>query len=364
MTKNNDLIKFKEFIRNKNLKKIFIITGKNSFIKSGAKNLINKNILKKTKIFYKNNSIPEIRELRKIAVLVKDYKPDILIAIGGGAVIDYAKIVSVINNIKNIRNLIIKNNIPEKKSYPLIAIPTTSGSGAEVTPNAVMYINKIKHTVDKKIVRPNKYFLIPRLTFSSSKKIKASSGFDAIAQSIESLISVRSTMQSLVFATNSLKCSLKSYVDFVNRPSNYSAEKMLLAANGSGKAIAISKTTAPHAISYPFTAHFGIPHGHAVSLSLDKILLFNYKNLRASKVSFNLKNRYNLIFKLTKTKNINELVDYIKNLKRLSGLEDNFKKLGINLQTQKVKILSGVNEGRLSNNPVEIKVRDIISIIS
>ena len=360
----NNQIKFKTYIKNKSFKKIFIITGKNSFIKSGAKQLIGKNILKRIKIFYKKNLIPEINELKKIAILVRDYKPDLIVAIGGGAVIDYAKIVSVINNVKRIKNLIIKNNIPEKKSYPLIAIPTTSGSGAEVTPNAVIYISKTKYTVDKNIMRPNKYYLIPKLTFSSSKKIKASSGFDAVAQSIESLISAKSNKQSVIFAISSLKHSLNSYIDFVNRPNNFNAEKMSLAANISGKAITISKTTAPHAISYPFTAHFGIPHGHAVSLSLDKILLFNYQNLKTTKVNFNLQERYDLIFRLTKTKNINELVLFIKNLKKLSGLEDDFKILGIDLDKHKDKIFSGINKDRLKNNPVEIKVKDIISIIS
>ena len=360
----NNQIKFKTYIKNESFKKIFIITGVNSFNKSGAKQLIAKDIIKKTKIYYKKNSIPEIKELTKIVTLVKKYEPNIIIAMGGGAVIDYGKIVSVINNVKRIKNLIIRNNIPKKKSYPLIAIPTTSGSGAEVTPNAIIYINKTKYTVDKKIIQPNKYFLIPKLTLSGTKKIKASSGFDAIAQSIESLLSVRSNKRSVFFATKSLKYSLRSYIDFVNRPSYFNAEQMLTAANISGKAIAISKTTAPHAISYPFTAHFGIPHGHAVSLSLDKILMFNYLNIKAAKVNFSLQERYNLIFKLTKTKNINELILFVKNLKKLSNLEDDFKILGINLNKHKDKILAGINNNRLTNNPVKIKVKDILSIIS
>ena len=218
--------------------------------------------------------------------------------------------------------------------------------------------------MDKKIILPDKYFLIPRLTFSASKRVKASSGFDAIAQSIESLISVKSNQLSVNFAKKSLKLSLKSYVNFVNRPNHFNGNKMSLAANMSGRAIAISKTTAPHAISYAFTAHFGIPHGHAVSLTLDKLLLFNFQNAKLAKVNFDLLSRYKLIFKLTKTKNIYDLVNFIKQLKKLSGLEDNLGSLGINLKKEKSKILSGVNEQRLSNNPVRIKTKDIISIIS
>ena len=226
-----------------------------------------------------------------------------------------------------------------------------------------MYINKTKYTVDKKIIRPDQFYLIPKLTFSASKKVKASSGFDAIAQSVESLISAKSNKHSVIFAQRSLKHSLKSYIDFVDRPNNYNAKELLVAANMSGRAIAISKTTAPHAISYPFTAHFGIPHGHAVSLTLDKLLLFNYQYAKFSTVNFDLTKRYNLIFKLTKTKNINELVQFIKKLKKLSGLEDNLESLGINLMKEKNKILSGVNEERLANNPIKLKSNDIIPIL-
>tara|TARA_A100001011_G_scaffold397750_1_gene499792 strand:+ start:1631 stop:2719 length:1089 start_codon:yes stop_codon:yes gene_type:complete len=360
----NNLEKFHRYIDNKKLKKIFLITGKNSFLKSGAKKIINSIKNKKIKYFYKKENFPEYKELKKISIEIKNFNPDIILAIGGGAVMDYGKIASVVDEIKKIKKIITKNNVPKFKSYPLVAIPTTSGSGAEVTPNAVMYIDKTKYTVDKKIVKPNKFFLLPKLTFSASKSIKASSGFDAVAQSIESLLSIKSTSQSVKFAKKSLEYSLKSFTDFVNRPSNFNAEKMMLAAHMSGKAIAISKTTAPHAISYPFTAHFGIPHGHAVSLTLDKLLLFNYKNAQYAKTKFDLIDRYKIIFKLTNTKNINDLFFFIQKLKKLVNLNDNFKSLGININKEKIKILSGVNEQRLANNPVQLNVNEIISIIS
>ena len=87
---------------------------------------------------------------------------------------------------------------------------------------------------------------------------------------------------------------------------------MLLASNLAGKAINISKTTAPHAVSYPFSSLFGLDHGHAVSLTLEKFLLFNFKNLKHSETSFDLYQRYKFIFEIFKVKNINELNDKIK----------------------------------------------------
>ena len=65
------------------------------------------------------------------------------------------------------------------------------------------------------------------------------------------------------------------YLDFLNKPNNENTSAMCLAANLSGEAINISKTTAPHSLSYPFTAYYNISHGHAVSLTLNKCLNFN-----------------------------------------------------------------------------------------
>jgi alcohol dehydrogenase class IV len=359
---SNDLDGFFKFLKRNESKKIFIITGKNSFSKSGAKKLLNLNSKKKLGIYYKKNLYPEISELKKIFFEVKKFNPKIIFAIGGGSVIDYAKIVSVLDNSKEIKKIIVKKRL-RKKKYLTVAVPTTAGSGAEVTPSAVIYINKTKYSVENQKILPNKYFLIPKLTISNSKKNKAASGFDAISQSIESLISMKSDKDSVKFACKSLHYSLNNFVNFVNNPNIFNAKQMMIAANLSGKAIAISKTIAPHALSYPFTAHFGVPHGHAVSLTLEKFLFFNYKNADYSKSDFNLADRFKLIFKATKTKNIKDLTLFLNKLKRLSGLTDDFFKLGININKDSTKILRGVNKSRLNNNPVPINLEDLISII-
>ena len=107
-------------------------------------------------------------------------------AIGGGSVLDYAKIANVLfdsqNLIEEISNLNYKIN---RKFAKLVAIPTTAGSGAEVTSNAVIYINKVKYSVEDNSLRPNFFFfIIPELVSRASKIfIKFSAGFDAICSS-------------------------------------------------------------------------------------------------------------------------------------------------------------------------------------
>jgi len=357
--------KLKKIIDNKTFKKIFILTGKNSYYKSGASKILPSILLNKIhKFYFKKSYYPEIKELKYIYLQIKKFNPDLVIAIGGGSVIDYSKIVNVLKFSFDVDKKIKKNTYKIKeKSFNLLVIPTTAGSGAEVTSNAVIYINKIKYSIEHKSLKPDKFILSPELIIRASKKIKASAGFDAISQSIESLLSLKSTAKSVFYAKKSLKLSFKNYLNFVNNPSLKNTFQMAIAANFSGKAISISKTTAPHALSYPFTAFYNISHGHAVSLTLNDFLKFNFENMAYSKSKFNLQKRFKIIQNLAGTRSILELILYIEKIKKKSALETNFKKLGIDINKDYGKILSGINPLRLKNNPIKIKGKDLTKIL-
>ena len=361
ISSKNDLI---FFLKKEKFKKIFVLCGKKSYKLSGAKRILNPILNKKvTNFFFKHFQYPEISELKKIIYSIKKFNPDLIIAIGGGSVIDYAKIANVLE-IDNLDFQIKYSTYKiKKKKAKLLAIPTTAGSGAEVTSNSVIYINKVKHSIENKNLKPDYFFLIPEFVIGAPKIIKSSSGFDAVSQAIESLISKKSNKASVRFAKKSLIISLKYYLEFLKNPNIKNTSAMCLAANLSGKAINISKTTAPHAVSYPFTSLFNISHGHAVSLTLNKFLKFNYKNIKKSDCNFNLKNRYDILFELTGSKNINYFDQYILNIKKKAGLEENFNKLGIDIKKNFSKIISGTNIQRLSNNPIKLEKSDIKEIL-
>jgi|TARA_Y100000389_G_scaffold142831_1_gene140932 alcohol dehydrogenase len=358
----NDLY---NFFKHKKLNKIFVITGFNSYKKSGAKNILNKVLEKKNLFFYfKKNFFPDILELKDIILKTSQFKPDLILAVGGGSVIDYAKITNVFKTSDNINEDILNSNFKYlKKIYKLAVIPTTAGSGAEVTSNAVIYIKGKKYSVESEKLKPDYYFLVPKLVIGAKKSIKSSAGFDAISQSIESIISRKANRQSIAFAKKSLELSFKKFEKFVNEPNLSNTRNMCVAATLSGKAISITKTTAPHALSYPFTSHFGISHGHAVSLTLNEFLKFNYKFLKYSDTKLNLKKKFDLIFKIAKVKNINELDQYLAFLKKKTKLENNFTKLGIVYDRDVSKIISGVNILRLSNNPINLDKTILKSVI-
>lgn len=359
----NDL---KKFIGDKNFKKIFLLCGEKSFVTSGAENLI-KNLIneKKVKVFYKKSELPVLEELKKIIIDVKKFKPDLILAIGGGAIIDYAKMSNVVDVRDDLTDLIINYSYPFKEKFTKLAvIPTTAGSGAEVTSNSVIYVNGIKHSFESDLLIPDYFFLIPNFLISAPKIIKASAGFDAIAQALESLVSKKSNVRSVEYATKSLKISLDSYVSFLQNPNLKNATEMSIASNLAGKAINISKTTAPHAVSYPFTSLFNISHGHAVSLFFENFFEFNYNNIDKSETSFDLKKRFDLIFDIFDVKNILEFNSKISKLKDQANLEDNPIKLKIDINKSSTSIINGINLLRLSNNPIKIDGKNIYDIIS
>ena len=362
ISSSEDILKY---INDKSFKKIFVLCGKKSFVNSGAENLLKNIVNKEIKLFYKKSEIPILEELIEIIKEIKNFKPDLFLAIGGGAVIDYAKIANVVDIRADLAELIVNYTYPFKKKYTKLAvIPTTAGSGAEVTSNAVIYVDGIKHSFESELLIPDHFFLIPEFLISAPNKIKASSGFDAIAQALESLVSRKSNDKSVEYASKSLRVSVNSFISFINEPNMKNATEMSIASNLAGKAISISKTTAPHAASYPFTSLFNISHGHAVSLFFEKFFKFNYENIDKSETSFDLKKRFDLIFNLFDVQDINGFNSKISLIKKSANLEDDLTKFNIDIIKSSEDVLKGINLLRLGNNPVKIDGKDILNIIT
>ncbi len=362
----NNIKEFKTYIENEKIKKIYLICGKKSFKTSGA-NVILEDLLKskEIKIYYKKSDYPILEELIEINKDLKNQKPDLMLAVGGGAVIDYAKMANILDNTENISDLIVNYNYPFKKRHTRLAvIPTTAGSGAEVTSNAVIYVNKIKYSFESDLLIPDIFFLLPEFLISAPSKVKSSAGFDAIAQALESLVSVKSNDDSVKYALQSLEISTNSFIPFIKNSNLKNASQMSMASHLAGKAINISKTTVPHATSYPFTVLFNISHGHAVSLFFEDFFKYNFDNLDKSQTSFNLKERFDLIFDILNVKDIVGFCKKISKIKTDSNIETDLKVLKIDIKNNFDKIIEGVNILRLKNNPVKINADEIYKILS
>lgn len=204
-----------------------------------------------------------------------DFYPDMIIMVGGGTVLDTGKMINLLLAYACKPVDLTQFKSEDKKLIPMVAIPTTSGTGSEATHFAVLYKDTIKYSVADNNLIPDYAILAPELTLSMPKKLAAYTGFDAFAQAIESYWSINSTDESKEYSKEALSLIRSHFVDSVLQNSLASRTAMQKAANLAGKAINIAQTTAPHSVSYPMSSFFGIPHGLAAYLILPSIFAFN-----------------------------------------------------------------------------------------
>jgi alcohol dehydrogenase class IV len=264
----------------------------------------------------------------------------------------------------DLKEFIKSNQIFPAKKIPLIAIPTTAGSGSESTHFAVVYINGCKYSVSHVSIRPNYVLLVSSLTYKCPPYLTACSGSDALCQAIESYWSVQSTEESRSYAKEAILLLWKYLPQAVENDLD-ARRNVMLAANLAGRAINISFTTAPHACSYGLTAYAGIPHGHAVSLTLPYFFDLNMNvsadNCIDLRGAVFVRERMNelLFFLNCKTENVKEKLSSFfellfgnKNEEAIAGITDDLR----------IQLALSVNLQRLQNNPVKISKEDIENI--
>lgn len=201
-----------------------------------------------------------------------------VIGIGGGSSIDVAKIIAVmLTNPKSINELIGGAKI-EKRGVPTLMIPTTAGTGAEATQNAIFLVPEAESKVgivSSKMV-PDWAILDPILTVGLPPAITASTGMDALCHAIECYISKKANPLSDTYALRAIALIARSIRTAYRDGKNLEARHdMLMAALFGGMCIASSSTTAVHALAYPLGGKYHIPHGLSNAVLLPYVMRFN-----------------------------------------------------------------------------------------
>ena len=208
---------------------------------------------------------------------------DVVVAIGGGSVLDAAKALVAMAALGDRKQLMSEHlrtgsPLPEDLDIaPLICVPTTSGTGSEVTRWATIWgADKIKYSLVDPKLYPEIAILVPELCASMPEEITLSSGLDAVSHAMEAIWNRNNTPLSDQLASQALKvlrkylgCCLKHGDDLEVRT------KVQVAATLAGLAMSTTQTALCHSISYPFTALFGMPHGFACSFTLGAVSRFN-----------------------------------------------------------------------------------------
>ena len=194
---------------------------------------------------------------------------DAVVAVGGGSSLDVGKCVKLFCRMPPGADCL--SQAPQENGVPLVAVPTTAGTGSESTHFAVVYVRGEKRSVASPAARPNLAILDADALDTLPLYQKKCTLLDALCQGIESAWSVRSTEESRALALRAVRGVLGA-MDGSLRNQSGANEALLLAANLAGQAIDCTQTTAGHAMSYKLTSLFGLPHGRAVALCLPHVL--------------------------------------------------------------------------------------------
>lgn len=217
---------------------------------------------------------PEKYRIESIVQVVRNFRPDVMLAIGGGSVMDTAKIASVVapNPDVTVDDAMSRRTEKMVNKIFLVAISTLFGSGSEVTPFATVFHECAKYSVDHPLVQPDVTVVMPRLGLLPPDEPAAAAYLDVLSQAIESLWAVQATDVSEYHA----RMCLEQLAEF--RREGMTGAKLKLLAKASiygGKAIGISRTTLAHGLSYRLTGRYGVSHGIACAIFLPEVFRWN-----------------------------------------------------------------------------------------
>lgn len=335
---------------------VFLVTGRDSYARSGAESALAPALEGRRVVrFYEFAPNPTAEDVEAGVRRFRADPCDALVAVGGGSVIDMAKLVNACAAAgEGDVSARLRGELALAPGVPLVAIPTTAGSGAEATHFATVYVGGEKYSAAEEGMRPTHAILDPALTASLPPALTAATGLDALAQGIESIWSVRADERSLADAREAVRLSSRSLVTATCSPDDESRRDMLEAAHRAGRAIDRSRTTAPHALSYALTTGFGIPHGHAVGLTLGAIFAWNARteegDLADPRGPEWVRSRIAELCQMLGCETGDAAGTSLDELMAKLGLETRLRKLGVS-RGDLPSLVRSVNAERLANNP-------------
>jgi alcohol dehydrogenase class IV len=314
------------------------------------------NIIDDSRFFTDIQNNPTFASCEKAINYIKNVKCDGIIALGGGSVMDTAKVMmaAIGTNIYDLRELLAFNTkFPHR--VPAIFIPTTHGTASEVTMWGAIWNmeENQKYSLSHSSLYPDVAILDAKLTFSMDIQLSITTVLDALSHSFETIWNKNRNPQSLDYAFKSIKLILEEVPKLKNNPTDLEVRKKLLrASNLAGLAFSNTKTAAAHSISYPLTFSYSIPHGIACSMPIIPLLQLNKE---AIEIELN---------KLLSFLNINykELESQIMEIP-MNVIDFKLSKWGIKSENIEDIVNRSFTKSRISNNVVELNREDVRQLL-
>ncbi len=300
----------------------------------------------------------------QVQLVIDEFKlvgADFIVAVGGGSVMDTAKLASIcVTDEYGVRDL-LDNPSMGRKTIKTLAIPTTAGTGSEATPNSIVAVpeKELKVGIVNGEMIPDYVILDAQMIKNLPVKIAAATGVDALAHAIECFTSKKATPFSNMFALESLDLIMNNIEEAcLNKDAMEAKNNMLLAAFYAGVAISASGTTAVHALSYPLGGKYHIPHGVSNAMLLVPVMKFNEPVCRELLEKAYDRVEKNPISKTQEEKSawiINRLDEIVRKLEIPTSL----KEYGVKDEDLEILVESGMNVKRLLvNNMRELTKED------
>ena len=307
----------------------------------------------------------EIEIVNKGYKLAKEKNIDILIAVGGGSVIDTTKGMNILltegGDLLEDHQGVYLLKRPLKN---LIAIPTTAGTGSEVTFAAVIKDSnqKLKISFISPYLAPNTAILDPNVTVSCPPKLTASTGMDALSHAIESIHSLQNELITDALALNAIRLINENLREAVNNGENIEVRgNMLIAANMAGLAFTNALVGVVHAMAHALGGYCDVPHGIANSIMLPYGMEYNLEYCK----------RYALVAQafgidirgLSGKEAGKKAIDAVWQLTKDCDMPQKLREVGVKIEDLNKVAEDAMCDGSIYNNPREATVEDIEDIL-
>lgn len=359
-SKNRDLSKI---IKEMKLNKVLIVVDC-SLKKMGIVDQIFNHLKKENISFTVFDNIKNEPTIAEIDQAIYNLKVasnfDGVVGIGGGSTIDVAKLLAVSGSIKGSIRDYLGVNLIKECNIPTIMVPTTSGTGAEVTPNAVVKdpVEGWKKGIVSSFLIPDRVILDPELTISLPPKITAETGLDAFTHAIECFICNKSNLMSDLFALDSIRL-INNYLRKAVRNGNDKEARYYMAIGSlyGGIAITNSGTGGVHALAYPLGGKYSISHGLSNSILLAEVMEFNAEAVpeKFIKVADVMEIETT---NFTKEKIVKSVVDEIRKLVNDVGINIEGFEVSEKVLDNLAKLAISEQQRLLKNNPRPISYED------
>lgn len=307
---------------------------------------------------------PSIVTVRKLCSLARELKPACIIGIGGGSVMDSSKMASIsLTNPKPVDEY-VGLNVVEKRGAPLICIPTTAGTGSEVTMFAVFTMeDHSKKTMVSPHIIPDTAIVDPKLTLTCPKKITAGAGMDALAHAIEAMISLEATPLTDMFALEATKLIFKYLRRAYNKGNDVEARYyMAMAATLAGVPLCNARVVLGHTISQAFAPFCKMPHGTSAGMTLPFAMEF-YLPVMQEKFAEIARvigvARHGMSVKELAEK----VVESVKELAKDVELPTSLKEVGIKEEQFEEIVEIGLKNWSRPNSPIELSKEKVLKVV-